>query len=324
MKILTLEADNISKAFSDRLIFDKLSFEVKKGEVLSIVGPSGSGKSTLLRTLAGLEPLSGGSIWTEGRDITKLKANRRPISLVFQEPLLFPHMNTFENVAYGAGLKGKLDKKKIDSLLKAVELEEHAAHYPHELSGGQKQRAALARALAVDPALVLLDEPFSSLDPKLRKQLRYWVRDFLKEQQMTAVFVTHDHEEALLMGDCVAVFHEGRFQQIGTPREINRRPANAFVARFLGSHLVLDDERCLPLSDCKVRKKTSSPEAGFTMEGTVHHATYHLGRKLGHIHLPAFKEYVTLPMEENINEEDAVSIAASEGAIIHFDYNRPS
>ncbi|TGB01865.1 heme ABC exporter ATP-binding protein CcmA [Halobacillus salinus] len=301
----TLEIKQLSKQFQRNNILNDISFSLHKGEVLSIVGPSGSGKTTLLRILAGLEPPTGGSIVLSGKDITSQKANKRNISLVFQQPLLFPHMTVKENIEYGAKLVKKADKRKIHSLLEAIDLLEYQDYYPAEISGGQQQRVALARAMATEPAVILFDEPFSSLDPKLRKELRLWVRSFLEDRSITSIFVTHDTEEAMLMGDRIALFHDGRFQQIDESSTLYQTPANPFVANFLGGHIVLDEARYIPLRFCRL--ELPSDESFEKIEGMIKHRTFQHGQMIGHIHIHSLNQNISMPLSES-NTQESVSL----------------
>jgi ABC-type Fe3+/spermidine/putrescine transport system ATPase subunit len=212
----TIRCEQCQKAFNDQIVFDQVRLEMKQGEILSLVGPSGTGKSTLLRCIAGLEQLTLGQIYIEGIDVTNLQANKRPVVMMFQQTLLFPHMTVLENVTYGLKMR-KVKKKRRNEegmeLLEKVEMAKYANYYPYECSGGQQQRIALARALITKPKLLLLDEPFSSLDTDLRSSIRDWVRRLLKEEEITAIFVTHDKEESMIMGDLVAVMERKRFNK---------------------------------------------------------------------------------------------------------------
>ncbi|MCA0972609.1 ABC transporter ATP-binding protein [Halobacillus litoralis] len=292
----TLEIQKLTKQFNEQSILRDITFSVEKGEVLSIVGPSGSGKTTLLRILAGLEPLTTGTISISGQDVTEKKANKRSVSLVFQQPLLFPHMTVEENIRYGAKLAKKDSKRKTQSLLEAIGLLDYKDYYPAEISGGQQQRVALARAMATEPEVILFDEPFSSLDPQLRKELRLWVRTFLTERSITSIFVTHDTEEAMLMGDRVAVFHEGKFQQVDQPSTLLQSPNHPFVAHFLGGHLVIDEERYIPVQSCLFRPPSDTSYEQH--EGTIQHKTYQHGQTIGHLFLESLGEKVSLPVQE--------------------------
>jgi sulfate transport system ATP-binding protein len=221
-----------------------VSFKVETGELVALLGPSGSGKTSLLRIIAGIEAPddNGGSILIHDEDATAISLRDRRVGFVFQHYALFRHMTIFENVAFGLRVRPrrfrpseKVIKKKVNELLKLVQLDWLGDRYPSQLSGGQRQRIALARALAVEPRVLLLDEPFGSLDAKVRRELRLWLRRFHDELKITSVFVTHDQEEALEVADRVVLMNEGRIEQIGTPEEVYHHPANAFVYNFLGN-----------------------------------------------------------------------------------------
>jgi iron(III) transport system ATP-binding protein len=247
MSDVVISLRNISKTYpangrgpgSEAAAVQSLSLDVRKGEILTLLGPSGCGKTTTLRLIAGLERPDRGEIVLGGRTVAGhsgwVPPEKRGIGLVFQDYALFPHMTVAKNIAFplnGAPNREKADR--VETMLKLVHLEGLGGRYPHELSGGQQQRVALARALAPSPALVLLDEPFSNLDADSRSAMRMHVRSVLKEIGATAVFVTHDQEEALFMGDRVAVMNRGRIEQVGTPEELWANPATRFVAEFLG------------------------------------------------------------------------------------------
>lgn len=311
-----LEMINITKTFNHDKILNELTFHLEKGEIMSIVGPSGSGKTTLLRILAGLEKPTDGEIIMNGRDITKQKANRRSISLVFQQPLLFPHMTVKENIVYGAKVSKNYKEEKIESLLEAIGMARFRDHYPSEISGGQQQRTALARAMATEPEVILFDEPFSSLDPSLRQDLRYWVRDFLASRETTAVFVTHDMEEAMIMGDQIAVFEDGNFQQIGTAETLHKSPANMRVASFLGGHLILNDHEFAPLHAVRVgTQKTSKNEVSF--HATVEHITYQHGRPVAHLYVNNLEKKISIPIDETFPTRE-VQVTIPAGSIQTF------
>lgn len=236
-----LELCNVTKKFSSAHApaVDDISFTLSDGEILALVGPSGCGKTTTLRLIAGLERPESGSIRIKGRLVAGpegfIPPERRGVGMVFQDHALFPHMTVFENVKFG--LKGQpaaLARGTTCDMLKLVGLESFEKRYPHQLSGGERQRVALARALAPRPVLVLMDEPFSSLDADMRLEVREQVRGILKAMSATAVFVTHDQEEALFMGDRLAVFKDGHLEQVGTPEDIFHASATHFVAEFMG------------------------------------------------------------------------------------------
>jgi sulfate transport system ATP-binding protein len=239
---MSIEVRNITKHFGTFVAVDDVNLQVGAGELVALLGPSGSGKTTLLRMIAGLESPDSGSILLNDEDATRHDPARRRVGFVFQHYALFRHMTIFENVAFGLRVRPRKVRHskseirdKVSELLRLVQLENHAKHYPNQLSGGQRQRVALARALAVEPKLLLLDEPFGALDAKVRKELRRWLRRLHDEINIASVFVTHDQEEALEVADRVAIMNKGRVEQIGTPLEVYDNPANAFVYNFLGN-----------------------------------------------------------------------------------------
>ncbi len=226
------------KMFGDFTALDNVSLHIPEGSLTALLGPSGSGKSTLLRTIAGLEPLDSGTVTIAGRDVTALPAQKRGIGFVFQHYAAFRHMSVRDNVAFGLTIRKRPKdqiRAKVDGLLEIVGLGGLQHRYPAQLSGGQRQRMALARALAVDPEVLLLDEPFGALDAKVRADLRRWLRRLQDEVNVTTVLVTHDQEEALDIADRITVMNTGRIEQVGTPDEVYDAPANAFVMSFLGS-----------------------------------------------------------------------------------------
>jgi iron(III) transport system ATP-binding protein len=237
----TLEVRNLVKRFhgTQQSAVNDISFELSGGEILALVGPSGCGKTTTLRIIAGLERPDGGSVWLNDRlvasDSVFIPPEKRGVGMVFQDHALFPHLTVSENIAFGLrGQPADRVKNTVGEMLHLVGLLPLAKRYPHALSGGERQRVALARALAPRPVLVLMDEPFSSLDADLRVEMREHVRRILKSMQATVVFVTHDQEEALYMGDRLAVLNTGQLEQIGTPQEIFHESNTRFVAEFMG------------------------------------------------------------------------------------------
>jgi len=237
-----LSVAGVTRHIAGRDVVDEVSFDVGDGELVVIVGPSGCGKSSLLRAIAGLDPIAAGRIVLDGADVTALPAEKRRIGLVFQDHALFPHRRVDQNIAFGlTRLDRRARARRVDELLELVRLPGVAKRYPHELSGGEQQRIALARALAPDPAVVLLDEPFASLDPSLRDDVRTDVIEALRLRDAAAVLVTHDREEALAFGDRVAVMADGRMLQIDRPDEVYERPSDRFVATFLGEASFLPD-----------------------------------------------------------------------------------
>jgi len=239
---MSIEILNITKTFDSFKVLDNINLRIETGELVALLGPSGSGKTTLLRIIAGLETPDQGSIIFDGEDNTGKSTQERKVGFVFQHYALFKHMTVFENIAFGLKIKpakirpGKeVIKQKVHELLALVKMEELANRYPSQLSGGQRQRIALARALAVEPKVLLLDEPFGALDAKVRKDLRRWLRKLHDEYPITSVFVTHDQEEALDVADRIVILNQGRIEQIGTPEEVYDNPANPFVYHFLGN-----------------------------------------------------------------------------------------
>jgi sulfate transport system ATP-binding protein len=238
---MSIELRNIDKRFGDFVSVNDVSFTVETGELVALLGPSGSGKTTLLRIIAGLEWPDAGSVSFHGEDATDTHARDRQVGFVFQHYALFGHLTIFENIAFGLRVRPRKHRpteaaiaKKVHTLLELVQLDWLADRFPHQLSGGQRQRIALARALAVEPRVLLLDEPFGALDARVRQELRRWLRRLHDEVHVTSVFVTHDQEEALEVADRVVVMNHGRVEQIGTPEEVYDNPATPFVFEFLG------------------------------------------------------------------------------------------
>jgi sulfate transport system ATP-binding protein len=235
---MSISAQNVSKRFGDFVALDNVSVECPAGELVALLGPSGSGKTTLLRVIAGLEVPDSGTVHFRDDDITRHSARDRNVGFVFQHYALFRHMTVFENVAFGLRVRKWPEPKvreRVRELLHLVRLEEKAELYPANLSGGQKQRIALVRALAPEPKVLLLDEPFGALDAKVRAELREWLRRFHDDIGVTSIFVTHDQEEAFEVSDRVVVLHKGRVEQEGTPLEVFEHPRNEFVMDFLGN-----------------------------------------------------------------------------------------
>jgi sulfate/thiosulfate transport system ATP-binding protein len=246
---MAIEARNITKRFGDFVALDDVSVEVPAGSLTALLGPSGGGKSTLLRIIAGLESPDTGQVCIEGRDMTGVTPQERGVGFVFQHYAAFKHMTVRENVAFGLRIRkrAKADiNRRVDELLALVQLGQFAKRYPSELSGGQRQRMALARALAVEPSVLLLDEPFGALDANVREELRAWLRRLHQEMPVTTLFVTHDQEEAMELADQIVVISHGKVEQAGTPTELYDRPANDFVMNFIGPVTRLDGELVRP------------------------------------------------------------------------------
>src|SRR4051794_29680863 len=244
-----IDVTDISKRYKDFTALEDVSLHIPEGSLTALLGPSGSGKSTLLRVIAGLEAPDGGRIVIDGNDATGLPARSRGVGFVFQHYAAFKHMTVRSNIGFGLKVRKRPKQEiqaKVDELLDLVHLTGWADRYPAQLSGGQRQRMALARALAVEPRVLLLDEPFGALDAQVREELRGWLRRLHDEVHVTTVFVTHDQEEAMDVAEQVAVIHEGKIEQVGTPRELYERPASEFVMEFIGPVTRLGDEIVRP------------------------------------------------------------------------------
>jgi sulfate/thiosulfate transport system ATP-binding protein len=246
---MRIEVQGISKRFGEFVALEDVSLEVPEGALTALLGPSGSGKSTLLRIIAGLEQPDQGVVRIAGQDVTSARPQDRGIGFVFQHYAAFAHMTVFNNVAFGLKIrKRKPDevRARVEELLALVGLTQWAGQRPHQLSGGQRQRMALARALAVEPQVLLLDEPFGALDANVRAELRRWLRRLHDEQGVTTVLVTHDQEEAMEVADTIAVMNKGQIEQVGAPREVYDKPATPFVMGFLGPVSTVDGKLVRP------------------------------------------------------------------------------
>ena len=266
---MSIDVRGVGKKFGDFVALDDVSVSIPTGQLTALLGPSGGGKSTLLRIIAGLETADTGTVSIEGRDATRLPAQKRNVGFVFQHYAAFKHLSVRKNVAFGLEIR-KTPKDevraRVDELLALVHLTQFADRKPAQLSGGQRQRMALARALAVQPSVLLLDEPFGALDAKVRKELRDWLRRLHDEIPVTTVFVTHDQEEALEVADEIVVVNEGRVEQVGSPDDLYDTPANQFVMGFLGPVTTLGDRLVRPHD---VHVFTEPPAGLATVEGRV-------------------------------------------------------
>jgi sulfate transport system ATP-binding protein len=246
---MAIAVENVSKRFGDFVALDDVSIQVPDGSLTALLGPSGSGKSTLLRVIAGLEQPDEGAVLISGSDATMLPAQKRDVGFVFQHYAAFKHMTVWQNVAFGLKIRKrpKADiERRVDELLDLVHLDGLAKRYPSQLSGGQRQRMALARALAVEPKVLLLDEPFGALDARVRKDLRVWLRRLHDEVHVTTIFVTHDQEEAMDVAEQIVVMNDGGVEQTGEPRDLYEHPANEFVMTFVGPVNRLGEELIRP------------------------------------------------------------------------------
>jgi sulfate transport system ATP-binding protein len=244
-----ISARSITKRFGDFTALEDVTVEVPGGSLMALLGPSGSGKSTLLRVLAGLETPDTGEVWISGEDATEFAPQKRNVGFVFQHYAAFKHMTVHDNIAFGLAIRKRPKaeiRERVQQLIELVQLSGFADRYPAQLSGGQRQRMALARALAVEPNVLLLDEPFGALDARVRKELRAWLRRLHDDVHVTTVFVTHDQEEAMDVADEIVVMNAGRIEQTGSPRQLYDNPANEFVMTFLGQATRLADGYARP------------------------------------------------------------------------------
>jgi sulfate/thiosulfate transport system ATP-binding protein len=265
---MSIDISGVTKRFGDFVALDDVNVSIPTGQLTALLGPSGGGKSTLLRVIAGLETADTGTISIEGTDATKLAPQKRNVGFVFQHYAVFKHMTVAKNVAFGLEIRKRPKDEiaaRVDELLKLVHLSQFSHRLPSQLSGGQRQRMALARALAVEPTVLLLDEPFGALDAKVRKELRDWLRRLHDEVHVTTVFVTHDQEEAMEVADEIVVINEGRVEQIGSPDQLYDEPANQFVMSFLGETTRLDGVLLRP-HDIVVSR---TPETAGSAEGAI-------------------------------------------------------
>jgi sulfate transport system ATP-binding protein len=270
-----IEVRGIGKRFGDFLALEDIDLSVRSGALTALLGPSGGGKSTLLRIIAGLETADTGSVEIDGVDATRLAPRHRDVGFVFQHYAAFSHLSVYRNVAFGLEIRKRPKpeiRRRVSELLELVHLDQFADRLPGQLSGGQRQRMALARALAVEPKVLLLDEPFGALDAKVRKELRDWLRRLHDEVHVTTVFVTHDQEEALEVSDEIVVINHGRIEQVGSPDELYDKPANEFVMSFLGPVTTLGGRLIRPhdieiftsaVSDCTPARVTRLQRVGF-------------------------------------------------------------
>lgn len=239
-----VELKNINKTFGDYKASDNVNFGIEKGKLIGLLGPSGSGKTTILRMIAGLENPDSGEIVIDGKVVNDIPASKRGIGFVFQNYALFRYMTVFDNIAFGLKIQKKSKKfikERVNKLVKLIGLEGLEKRYPSQLSGGQKQRVAFARALAPNPNLLLLDEPFAAIDAKVRQELRSWLKDMIERLGVTSIFVTHDQSEAIEVADEIIITNKGRIEQIGSPIDIYQHPQTAFSASFFGQTTTLDD-----------------------------------------------------------------------------------
>ena len=276
-----LDISGLSKTIDGHVIFNDIHFSLEKGEFVTLLGPSGCGKSTLLRCIAGLTEYDSGKMLVDGADISSVPARMRGIAMVFQSYALFPNMTVWENIAFGLKMqktaRGEISQR-VNEAIELVELEDREHRYPGELSGGQRQRVALARSLVVRPRILLLDEPLSALDARIRKNLRDQLRKIQKELALTTLFVTHDQGEALTLSDRILLMNQGRIIQSGTAEQIYTEPASVFVAKFIGSYNLLDDRQAAQLLGLNNGRQVAiRPESIYVKEEGRHY-----GAGIGH------------------------------------------
>ncbi len=265
---------SLEKTYAGSPVFKDINFDIARGEFITLLGPSGCGKSTLLRCIAGLTPVDSGRILLDGTDLVPMSPQKRGIGMVFQSYALFPNMTVAQNVAFGLRMQkvsGPDSQVRVDEALRMVELQDFAARYPHQLSGGQCQRVALARSLVTRPRLLLLDEPLSALDARIRKHLREQIRSIQRELGLTTVFVTHDQEEALTMSDRIFLMNQGKIVQSGDAETLYTAPVDAFAAGFIGNYNLLDAESASRLLERPVGCRLAiRPEAiALSLDGTL-------------------------------------------------------
>jgi sulfate transport system ATP-binding protein len=307
---MSIVVREITKRFGAFTALDGVSLEVPTGSLTALLGPSGSGKSTLLRVVAGLEQPDSGEVLIAEEDVTEAAPQRREVGFVFQHYAAFKHMTVYENVAFGLRIRHRPRpeiRERVGELLRLVQLEGFAERYPAQLSGGQRQRMGLARALAVDPKVLLLDEPFGALDARVRKELRAWLRRLHDETHTTTVIVTHDQEEAMEVADCVALMHEGRIEQVGTPRDLYERPANEFVMSFVGPVNRVGDAFIRP-HDIELRSEPN----GSTQEAMVERLV-HLGFE---VRVELVRDDGTR-LSAQVTREEAAALELDEGQIVY-------
>jgi sulfate transport system ATP-binding protein len=312
-----------NKHYGDFAALDNVDFEVPSGSLTALLGPSGSGKSTLLRAIAGLDQPDTGTITINGQDVTRVPPQHRGIGFVFQHYAAFKHMTVRDNVAFGLKIRKRPKaeiKERVDNLLEVVGLTGFQSRYPNQLSGGQRQRMALARALAVDPQVLLLDEPFGALDAKVREDLRAWLRRLHDEVHVTTVLVTHDQAEALDVADRIAVLNKGRIEQVGSPTEVYDTPANAFVMSFLGAVSSLNGTLVRP-HDIRVGRNPELPLA--ESDGSIQ-ATGVVRARIDRIVVLGFEVRVELtsgatgaPFTAQITRGDAEALGLREGDTVY-------
>jgi len=339
-----LELQGIRKQFGNTNVLNHVDLQIREGELVTLLGPSGCGKSTLLRCIAGLTEIDGGQILLEQKDIVNLAPRNREIGMVFQSYALFPNLTVSENIQYGMKMRGASKgerRNRSEELLALIDLEDKRDAYPQHLSGGQQQRVALARSLAIQPKVLLLDEPLSALDAKIRKNLRTEIRDIQKKFNMTTIFVTHDQEEALILSDRVCLMNKGSIVQQGTPEELYTTPRTEFVARFMGSYNVLTKPEVLRLFervDSTAESFAIRPESFILLNEEGRNEALYAGKRIvdGNVHavsilgniiryeIDAAGVRLTIDVlndgrSHRIGDRGAVSLALDDSQLLHLE-----
>jgi len=312
--------ENVSKNFGDFVALENVSLEVPSGSLTALLGPSGGGKSTLLRVIAGLEEPDSGTVILDGADLTQSPARERGVGFVFQHYAAFKHMTVRDNVAYGLKIRKRPKDEiagRVKELLELVHLDGFAHRYPAQLSGGQRQRMALARALAVEPKVMLLDEPFGALDATVRKELRAWLRRLHEDVHVTTIFVTHDQEEAMEVAEQIVVLNQGHVEQEGTPRELYEKPANEFVMSFVGPVNRLDGHYIRPHDiDIVVDPSDQASEA---MIDRIIHLGFEIRIELTHQDGSHFHVQLTQPQLEELELNEGQIVWVKPGRKTKFE-----
>jgi sulfate transport system ATP-binding protein len=313
--MMAIITQGLTKRYGSFLALDNVSLQVPRGSLTALLGPSGSGKSTLLRIIAGLESPDAGQVWIFGNDALAMTPQERGVGFVFQHYAAFKHMTVSENIAFGLTIRRRSKafiRDRVRELLRLVQLEGFAERYPSQLSGGQRQRMALARALAVEPQMLLLDEPFGALDANVRKDLRTWLRRLHDDVHVTTIFVTHDQEEAMEVADRIAVMNRGHIEQVGSPRDVYEQPASEFVMRFIGPVNQLGDTFIRP-HDVDIRVEPTED----SIEAMIDRIT-HIGFEVRvHVSLADGRA-----LWVQVTRDDAEQLELSRGQIVHVRPNR--
>ncbi len=306
---MAITVSNVNKRFGDFTALDDVSLDVAGGSLTALLGPSGSGKSTLLRVIAGLEVPDSGTVIISGEDATDVPVRKRGVGFVFQHYAAFKHMTVRDNVGFGLRIRKRSKaetRDRVDELISLVQLEGMADRYPSQLSGGQRQRMALARALAVEPKVLLLDEPFGALDARVRKELRGWLRRLHEEVHTTTVLVTHDQEEAMEVADRIAVMDLGAIQQVGSPRDVYEHPVNRFVMTFVGPTTRMGEAYVRP-HDLELRAEANGTTSQATVQRLVH---------LGFEVRVELEREDGAPISAQVTREEADSLALEPGSTV--------